>query len=347
MSVPNELTQAAESAKKSGPQPMTARQLLGWYGFARRGTNQVADIRKDLKKLGVKTEPDFLGVWMDAPILLQSSKEDKPEAGKGPAKEASVVVVPVAQKPETAEVSPSHRISRLKAANTKPVNVKPTDSLDIAVTLMMKHDFSQIPVMTSEREVKGIVSWRSIGNLLAMGKACTAVKDCMEAHHEVRDSVSMFDVIRLLSQRECILIRNGAQMITGIVTAADISEQFHTLSEPFLLLGDIENSLRYLIEKSFSVEDLKAARDPGDATRIIESAADLTFGEYVRLLENPDNWKKLKLQLDRGIVVKSLSDVRLIRNDVMHFDPDGISPEQIDQLRQFSAFLDKMQRLLK
>jgi hypothetical protein len=71
----------------------------------------------------------------------------------------------------------------------------------------------------------------------------------------------MFDAIRLLAKHECVLVRSSSQLVTGIVTAADISAQFHILSEPFLLLGDIENSLRYLIEKSFSVDDLKAARE--------------------------------------------------------------------------------------
>jgi hypothetical protein len=66
----------------------------------------------------------------------------------------------------------------------------------------------------------------------------------------------------------------------------------------------------------------------------------------VRLLENPDHWKKLKLQLDRVVFTKSLGEVRLVRNDVMHFDPDGISDDQLAKLRQFAVFLDRMQRLV-
>ncbi len=156
----------------------------------------------------------------------------------------------------------------------------------------------------------------------------------------------MFEVIRVLTQHECVLVRDGNNTISGIVTAADISQQFRTLSEPFLLLGDIENNLRSLIERSLSLEDLKAARDPSDTKRSVESASDLSFGEYVRLLENPDHWRKLKLQLDRVVFTRSLSDVRLIRNDVMHFDPDGITEEQLATLRQFSTFLDRLQRLM-
>jgi hypothetical protein len=48
----------------------------------------------------------------------------------------------------------------------------------------------------------------------------------------------------------------------------------------------------------------------------------MNFGEYVRLLENPANWSKLQLALDRVVFTKMLNGVRLVRNDVMHFDPD-------------------------
>jgi len=250
-------------------------------------------------------------------------------------------------KSESAEVAPSHRISRLKAANTKPVRVTPTDRLDTAVTLMMAHDFSQLPVMTNDRDVKGIISWRSIGNRLALNKKCESVKDCMESHYEVRNTVSMFDVVRLLTKYECVLVRDATNLIAGIVTAADISEQFQVLSEPFLLMGDIETNVRRLIEWSFPVDDLRGARDLGDETRKIESANDLNFGEYVRLLENPANWVKLKLALDRVVLTRTLDQVRVVRNEVMHFDSDPIGAEQLDQLRQFSSFLDRMLQLLE
>lgn len=342
MSVPAQLTQASATAKEKGAAQCTTRELLSWHGYSRRGSWIVQLIRKNLKTLAVRTEPDFETVWIDVPISLIPATKAKPEA----ATQASSGASQVAVKPEMGEVAPAHRISRLKAANTKPVSVKPTDKLESAVTLMMAHDFSQLPVMTSDREVKGLVSWRSIGNRLALAKKCELVKDCMEPHHEVRDTQSMFDVIRLLAQHECVLVRDATSLIRGIVTAADISEQFHLLSEPFLLLGDIENDLRRLIEKSFTIEELRKAKDAGDESRTVESAADLTFGEYARLLENPENWAKLKVPLDRVLFSKTLNDVRLVRNDVMHFDPDGVAAEDLTKLRQFSSFLERTLHLL-
>jgi hypothetical protein len=101
-----------------------------------------------------------------------------------------------------------------------------------------------------------------------------------------------------------------------------------------------------LIEGKFTKEELAEARDLTDEGRKIESVDDLTFGEYVRLLENPERWDKLTLALDRATFVKDLEEVRGIRNDVMHFDPEGIDDRGLKKLRDFVTFLQRIQKLL-
>ena len=89
--------------------------------------------------------------------------------------------------------------------------------------------------------------------------------------------------------------------------------------------------------------DLEALKDPSDGVRTVESAADLTFGEYRRLLEDPNRWSLLCLQLDRGVFIQLLEKVRETRNDVMHFDPDGIEDKALSVLREFAKFLRMLQ----
>lgn len=67
------------------------------------------------------------------------------------------------------------------------------------------------------------------------------------------------------------------------------------------MLSEIENHLRRLIDGKFSLEELKANRDPNDANRKIENVANLTFGEYIRLLDKPANWERLGYDLSRGM----------------------------------------------
>src|SRR5262245_47875706 len=63
----------------------------------------------------------------------------------------------------TAFADPTFRVSKLAAANRAPVSLQPDSTITEAVTLMMANDFSQLPVFSGDRNVKGAVSWRSIG----------------------------------------------------------------------------------------------------------------------------------------------------------------------------------------
>jgi CBS domain-containing protein len=240
---------------------------------------------------------------------------------------------------------PTYRISKLAAANNTPISVRPTTTKREAVTLMMANDFSQLPVMTTEREVKGVISWASIGPRLALGKDGDLVQDLMDAHSEVRADLSIFQAIPSIVQQGYVLVRGPDNRITGIVTSSDLSLQFQQLAEPFLLLGEIENHIRLILVDKFSDEDLAAIQDPSDQQREVTSVADLTFGDYVRLLESDDRFDKINVPVDRKTFCKQLDEVRRIRNDVMHFDPDGILPSDLTRLREFANFLQRLKTI--
>jgi hypothetical protein len=118
------------------------------------------------------------------------------------------------------------------------------------------------------------------------------------------------------------------------------------LGEPFLLLGQIENHVRTLIADKYAATELATVRDPADADRDIEDVSDLTLGEYIRLLENPMRWDKLVLKIDRKMFVEELKRIGRIRNDVMHFDPDGPSLDDLQTLRKFARFLSELEKKL-
>src|ERR1035437_329934 len=51
----------------------------------------------------------------------------------------------------------------LPGAARKPLSVTRETSVQRARTLMLMHDYSQLPVMNGERTVHGMVSWKSLG----------------------------------------------------------------------------------------------------------------------------------------------------------------------------------------
>ncbi len=291
------------------------------------------------------TVPDFESAWLDGPIEFRTTSVPavlgNVEVEEVPAPEIPTVLA----EPTISWISrdPSYRISKLAAANEGVFSVGPDAPLSEAVTLMMSRDFSQLPVMTGERSVRGVISWMSIGSRLALGRSGTLVKDLMQQAHEVRADTSIFDAIPLIVRHSYVLVRSDSQKVTGIVTASDLSLQFRTLTEPFLLLSEAENLIRNMIGKKFTASQLAAARDPGAGDREIHNVADLTFGEYIRLLEKPERWGQLGLAIDRVLFCKDLDQVRKIRNDVTHFDPDGITPSDLDALRNFTSFLKQLE----
>jgi hypothetical protein len=196
--------------------------------------------------------------------------------------------------------------------------------------------------MTGTRDVKGVVSWKTIGSRLALQKSCTTARDCMEPAHIISSEESLFAAISVIAAHDYVLVRANDQQIAGIITASDLNEQFRKLAEPFLLVGEIENGVRRMLHGKFTVAELKSAKFPDDTEREVEGVADLTFGEYLRLLEPEKHWTKLKLEIDRVEFIKRLEKIREIRNDVMHFDPDGLEEEDLNTLREFAQFLKRL-----
>lgn len=105
-------------------------------------------------------------------------------------------------------------------------------------------------------------------------------------------------------------------------------------------MEEIEGQIRLLLNDKFLLEDIKKCCIEPD--RSVDSIDDLTFGEYVRLLQDEANWKKVGLPVDKIIFLKALDNVRTVRNDIMHFEPDGISKEQHKILVSMSNLLKSL-----
>ena len=352
--IPDQLKEVANQVSQGSERSETVRTLLSWFESERRGYWVVHEIRKALRKVKLKTEPDFEEAWIDAPITFHPKlKKEKGAPAVEP--EATPDTAPAnLEGGDEAPIPAKHadgvhsriRISVLTAANTPPQCISPDADVSEAITLMLQHDYSQLPVTTTERDVKGLISWRSLGSRLALGKQCKKVRECMERANDIRSDASLFEAIQQIVEHECVLVRDATRKITGIVTTADLGMQFAQLGEPFLLLGQIENHVRNLIANKFTKTELAAVRDPADSEREIEDVSDLTFGEYVRLLQNPKHWATFAIQIDRKTFTDELRKVGETRNDVMHFHPDGVGPEDLARLRKFARFLNELEKKL-
>jgi hypothetical protein len=146
----------------------------------------------------------------------------------------------------------------------------------------------------------------------------------------------LLEAVGEICHHEYALIRDKGK-ISGMVTISDLSGQFQQLTQPFLFLREIENHLRALIEDGMPGEDFAHCMKRSGVDR--EDVFDFDFGDYLRLLGNRENWERLGLFADQRVFLRLLDRVRKVRNGVMHFNPEGITSEEINDLQKFASFL--------
>lgn len=329
---------AAEVQKSEAPISMTVRALLNYFGYQRRGAAVVETIDAGLDSNGLVTDPDYRIVSLDSSITIMP-------VVTSPDTNATATSEQQAQVPTNFD--PTYRLRRLSAASNVPVSVSPQRTVKEALTIMMAKNFSQLPVMSGERSVDGVISFSSIAKRSVLGATCEIVQDCLEPAHVVKDDTLLFEVINDIINHEYVLVQRADRKITGIVTTSDLSLEFREQTEPFLLVSEIELHIRALIERGrFTPDELSELRDERDTARAVSKVSDLTFGEYVRLFENPTRWQRLQLGVDRAEFVKPLREVQQLRNEIMHFDPDPFEVVKLNRLRDCVAFLQSLRKIL-
>lgn len=301
---------------------ITTRDFLSYFGYEKRTKGNNARIDDYLKKHNLETEPYYVNAWIDGEITLKHKAKAKSKSEK----------------------DPILKISILPSANKPPITINRDAKISDAVTIMMMNNFSQLPIMSNPRSVAGFISWETIGIGITNGITSIDVKDFLKDRVVILDlDTPLLDAIKTVIKEEIVLVQKKDKTLSGIVTITDISSQFFTLTEPFLLLEKIENLIRLLLDDKFLVEEIKElCMEDNQNKDEIEFIDDLTFGQYIRLIEKEENWNKLNLKIERVPFIKQLNKIREIRNDIMHFDPEGISQEQRDDLINMSNFLTEL-----
>lgn len=298
---------------------ISPRDLLRYLGCEKRTSGNVAYVNHFLQLNNLITEPDYKDVWLDGEIIIKHKDTAKTKLGKN-----SILPIGI-----------------LPSANIPPQTINRDAKISEAVTLMMMNNYSQLPVMSNPKSVAGFISWETLAIAITNGNKSEDVKDYLKTDLKIlnRDT-PLIEAIKIVINEGVVLVQEKDKSLCGIITIADISKQFFVLTEPFLLLERIENLIRLILNEKFLVEDLKKICRDGEKTP--QFIDDLTFGEYIILIQTENNWDKLNLKIDRVSFIKKLDEIRKIRNDVMHFNADGITDKQKKDLINMANFLTEL-----
>ena len=332
-----ELAERLKAEREHGaaqhPEQTTVRGLVNRFGFERRGSWINGHIHNLLDQFELETVPDFSTVWLDSQIAIRLDSSKFPPTSSNELADAT------------------QRIDSMPTANLNVGNksqlasVPPDKPLSTATTIMQLRDFSQLPVMPNgnKRTVKGIISWKSIGARLTHGVKCDLVQDCMETPAQVLPRTTpLVEAMSEVTKHGYVLVKREDETITGIITASDLATQFETSAVPFILTGEIEGHLRRLIHGKFTLDEMRETAKGTQGGKPIEGASDLSLTGYHALLGKDEHWDRLQINVDRDQFRTHLESVRDIRNNLMHFNPDGLSLEEIATLRNLARFFEDL-----
>jgi restriction system protein len=311
-----ELLADAATRGPEDPRRLTIRSLLEHWGQTRRTGGVVAAIKGDLADKGLTTRPAFTEGSVEDEIALVPVAAESSAAAPAVGDDTEDVFQ---QAPATL------RIGSLPPP--KVVSVLPTASLVYAKSLMLNRQFSQLAVIDDSGRFLGAVSWESIGKAqIASGQPSLA--DTIGPAPVVDHDALLLEQIDVIYNRGFVFVQNADRSrVGGIVTAADLTRQFGNVARPFVLIEEAENRLRRRAGEVYELDELLAAVSPSQRPRV-HKVSDLTFGNYVHLMRPQENWAKLEWNVDHEFFIERLIEVRDVRNELMHFTPDPLSPEQ-------------------
>ncbi|MCQ4083987.1 CBS domain-containing protein [Streptomyces sp. RB6PN25] len=325
------LKRARELAEAGQPQSLSVEELLTWWGATGRGlVNE--QIEAELANHSLVTAPGFDKVPLASTIQLVKAAEGNSAEGLVAGAPAFTTASDEDESRETGLT-----VGTLPSALGGVISVKPTATFEEAITLMALHDFSQLPVLAGPHNLRGALSWKSIARARHADPDASLSQAIVDAR-DVRYDHDLIDILPALAELDFVLVKDHHNAIAGIVTAADVAQAYGDLASHFLLIGEMDRRLRQVIAGTFTLSEVTGLCDP--AGERVTSFGDMTVGDYLRLLENPDRWQQLGWPLDRKVFIGRLEEIRRIRNNVMHFNSsDPLPRADVDKIRNLNKLL--------
>lgn len=227
-------------------------------------------------------------------------------------------------------------LGNLMSADRVLVSINPMATLSKALTLMLMNDYSQLPVLKTKHSCVGAITWKSIAYAQLKDPSAPLTAAIVPAAVKRYDH-ELHDLLALLQAENFVVVKNDHNLVTGIVTTSDVVDLYGSRTLPFLLIGELDQELRKLMLSIDFDTVRRICAVPGQ--RALRSYDRMTMNDYQTVLTNAECWAGLGWPLDRKAFVARLDVLRQIRNDVMHFNPDGVPDDAVAMLRHMLALI--------
>lgn len=294
-----ELRRLRQDADAGTPHTLSVREFVALWGARGRDARLIEIIETDLSNHGLVTVPDFRLVTLEDQVTVGLSADAA--TSPSPAAEPDTVGTPLTEATETTRIiettEPSKMrqrperglvVGNLPSASLGVESVKPAATIEQAITTMLLHDYSQLAVMTGQRNLSGAVTWKSIAKARHQKRDAPLSAAVIPAM-EVSYAEDLIDALPKITAHGFVFVRGPHNTVSGIVTASDVVQTYGVMTSPFFIIGEIDQTLRWILEDAIDIERVQTLCD-ADGTRQIDGFSRLTMGDYQRVLENPEAW---------------------------------------------------------
>lgn len=226
-----------------------------------------------------------------------------------------------------------HLIRSLVPQEQQVLTIGPRAKVAEALELMRANNYSQLPVVAG-RVVLGVFSYRSLAtHLVELGAVketigALPVDEFMERGAFAQPSESWESALEALELLDAVIVGSHEHLV-GILTAVDVLKYLRDIADPFVMLAEIELSLRRLIRLCTTEESLQRCvreclESKYEHNEMPADLAEMSLNDYVQIICHGRNWPLFSRAFGEGewqrrVTGANLRQVRELRNDVFHF----------------------------
>lgn len=237
-----------------------------------------------------------------------------------------------------------HTVGDVPSYEIETVNAQ--DPLITAIRVMFENDYTQLGIERNG-DIVGMISYRSISRVLSILRKLGAEKNLPgrqvgiateEISPVVKPTDDLIVLFDLLSENPYVIVRNEDNRPLEILTNYDLLQYLQDSIEPFLLIEDIERSVREIIRDAFSEnldQELQEFFDEKDI-RTPDEITDCSFGHYPQFMS--ENWGRFDGYFEENgdFVRRLLSEVGDVRNKIFHFRSEAYESTLEEELLKFA-----------
>lgn len=333
---------------------VSVAQLLAAFGKTKRSLNTNKAVSKALTACNLATSPKFTAVGINEQIqIIIRPKKQKTAPETGRVNERSPIITYGMLKCVEMQRKLRHAGAEIapRPNSTYPKwYVKPKEPLVAAVAILAQQEVDYVPVGESEETFTSVVSWDEVAikDVQGMKRTKTLCSEIRNPAVFVEESDSLYDSKNLIQKHGYVIVKNDKGRAFAIVRGSDLAQELLALTESFLLLHEIENLIRMIIDTANpSQEEIDACIEERDRNKGI-TVDRMTFSNYCSLLrKGPEVFGKklLRIKITKELSAQmaiSLEGIRETRNMIMHFHPDENDDGAKARLSKARDFIRKL-----